>query len=236
MINEKTILRVGSTETENIKALQYRLKSLGYYKGSIDGKYGPVTRAAVIAYQKSKKLVQDGVAAKITLRSLGLLHATPTPTQVKPTVLYNSDKDGDLKAAASALGGKFNNLTGAYNLIKANEDYKKYFGDVKKWEEELQGNNNCVDWSQFLAHIMDKLNAVAKLGYKYKYVRAYCEISKIWHVYLEVTGGEFGSSTVDVDGAAAASDGSKYPIGKAWCQNSKTKEYNPGYALKDDGI
>lgn len=236
MINEKTILRVGSTETENIKALQMRLKALAYYTGKVDGSFGPVTRAAVILYQKAKKLVQDGVAGPITLRSLGLLHATPTPTQTKTTVSYNSDKDNDLKAAASALGGKFNIVTEAYNLIKANEDYKKYFGDVKKWEEELKGNNNCVDWSQVLAHIMDKLNAVANLGYKYKYVRAYCEVSKIWHVYLEVTGGEFGSKTVDVDGAAAASDGSKYPLGKAWCQNSKTKEYNPGYAVKDDGV
>lgn len=55
-MNEKTILRIGSTENQNIKALQCRLKSLGYYKGSIDGKYGPVTRSAVTAYQKSKKI------------------------------------------------------------------------------------------------------------------------------------------------------------------------------------
>ncbi|SCG85620.1 hypothetical protein [Methanobacterium congolense] len=133
-----------------------------------------------------------------------IIEQQPGPTQVKTTVSYNSDKDAELKAAASSLGGKFNNVTDAYNLIKANEDYNKYFGDVKKWDEELKGNNNCVDWAQFLAHIMDKLNAVAKLGYKYKYVRAYCEVSKIWLVYLEVIGDEFGSSTVDVDGAPAA--------------------------------
>ena len=84
-MNEKTILRIGSTENQNIKALQYRLKALGYYKGSIDGKYGPVTRAAVIAYQKAKKLVQDGVAAKITLRNLGLLYATSTSNTTKTT-------------------------------------------------------------------------------------------------------------------------------------------------------
>lgn len=235
MINEKTILRVGSTETENIKALELRLKALGYYNGLIDGSYGPVLKAAVTAYQKFKGLVQDGEAAKITLRSLGLLHTTPTPRQVKPTVLYNSDKDADLKAAATALGGKFNTVTDSYNLIKGKGKYSKYIGDKKKWAEEIRALlNNCVDWAQALAHIIDRLNAVAGKGYQYRYVRTYCVKDQVGHVYLEVKGGEFGSNYVAVDPAAGA--GSKYPIGKAWCQDYPKKTYNPGYAVKDDGI
>lgn len=235
MINEKTILRVGSTEKENIKALQMRLKALGYYPGKVDGSFGPVTRAAVILYQKAKKLVQDGVAAKITLTSLGLLHATSTPTKAKPIILYNSDKDADLKAAATALGGKFNTATETYNLIKGKGKYSKYLGDKKKWNEEIQALlNNCVDWAQVLAHIIDRLNAVAGKGYQYRYVRTYCVKDQVGHVYLEVKGGEFGSNYVTVDPAAGA--GSKYPIGKAWCQDYPNKTYNPGYAMKDDGI
>jgi|GEM_PF-3454226 len=84
MINEKTILRVGSKGLD-VKALQLRLQSLGFYKGKIDGSFGPVTRAAVIAYQKSKKLVQDGIVGPITLRSLGLLNSTSTSNTIKTT-------------------------------------------------------------------------------------------------------------------------------------------------------
>lgn len=53
-ITEKTILRIGSTEKDNIKALQLRLKALGYYKGIIDGSFGTMTKTAVMNYQKAK--------------------------------------------------------------------------------------------------------------------------------------------------------------------------------------
>lgn len=38
---------------ENVKALQYALSLLGFYKGSVDSDYGPATAAAVVAMGKS---------------------------------------------------------------------------------------------------------------------------------------------------------------------------------------
>lgn len=52
--------RKGIKPSEYIKWLQWELKQVGFYKGKIDGLFGNGTKAAVIAYQKSKKLVQDG--------------------------------------------------------------------------------------------------------------------------------------------------------------------------------
>lgn len=52
--------------------LQAELKERGFYKGEIDGKFGPGTKAALKAYQKSAGLRPDGVAGPMSLDSLGL--------------------------------------------------------------------------------------------------------------------------------------------------------------------
>lgn len=46
--------------------IQKDLKRLGYYKGPIDGKYGPQTKAAVRAFQKANGLVADGKYGPMT--------------------------------------------------------------------------------------------------------------------------------------------------------------------------
>ncbi|MBQ7227648.1 MAG: spore cortex-lytic enzyme [Clostridia bacterium] len=62
----------------NIRAVQTRLKALGYYKIAVDGIWGPKTRAAVMNFQRDYGLVVDGIvgtwterALKITLTSSG---------------------------------------------------------------------------------------------------------------------------------------------------------------------
>ncbi len=62
-------LRQGSTGSR-VKVLQQRLISLGYLKGSADGKFGKLTLAAVTAYQRAAGLTADGLAGKKTLTSL----------------------------------------------------------------------------------------------------------------------------------------------------------------------
>lgn len=83
---------------ENVKRLQLRLRSKGYYAGKINGKYTDATQAAVKAYQAAAGLKQDGAAGPATLRSLfspkapkagtnaGNAEATPAPSATpKPT-------------------------------------------------------------------------------------------------------------------------------------------------------
>jgi Putative peptidoglycan-binding domain-containing protein len=46
-------LQVGFKNSDSVRAVQKRLKELGYYKGSADGDFGPATEAAVKAFQKA---------------------------------------------------------------------------------------------------------------------------------------------------------------------------------------
>lgn len=62
-------LREGA-KSDAVKALQKRLKSLGYLDGSADGSYGAATKAAVTAFQQQNGLNADGVAGTSTLNRI----------------------------------------------------------------------------------------------------------------------------------------------------------------------
>jgi hypothetical protein len=55
-----------------VKDVQKRLKELGFDPGPIDGVFGQKTKKAVIQFQKSKKLKQDGIVGPDTLEALGI--------------------------------------------------------------------------------------------------------------------------------------------------------------------
>ncbi|KJR45572.1 N-acetylmuramoyl-L-alanine amidase [Desulfosporosinus sp. I2] len=65
------LLRDGSSGGY-VKKLQGMLLAAGFDPGKIDGVFGPLTRAAVLAFQKSKGLVQDGIVGKMTWTALGV--------------------------------------------------------------------------------------------------------------------------------------------------------------------
>ena len=74
----KLLSVTGEASPEEIKAveeevadsatttIQKDMKRLGYYRGPIDGKYGPQTKAAVRAFQKANGLVADGKYGPMT--------------------------------------------------------------------------------------------------------------------------------------------------------------------------
>jgi putative chitinase len=70
-------LRQGATGPE-VRALQQKLKDLGFDPNGVDGDFGPGTRAAVIAFQQSKGLQADGIAGPATLAALQAETAGPT--------------------------------------------------------------------------------------------------------------------------------------------------------------
>ncbi len=53
-----------------VKAMQQRLKELGFYTKSVDGDYGSTTKAAVIAFQNANGLSDSGKATESTLNKL----------------------------------------------------------------------------------------------------------------------------------------------------------------------
>lgn len=59
------VLKEGSSG-EAVQTLQLKLKSLGYFSGTGTGYYGPVTREAVIAFQKANGIGADGICGPST--------------------------------------------------------------------------------------------------------------------------------------------------------------------------
>lgn len=57
-------------ENDAVKAMQKRLKELGFYKATADGEFGAATKSAVIAFQTANGISATGVATKATLNKL----------------------------------------------------------------------------------------------------------------------------------------------------------------------
>ena len=107
-------LQRGFTGSDAVRAVQRRLKELGYYKGSADGDFGPATETAVKEFQKANGLTADGKVGEKTLAKMNAktavsykeAHATATPKATgkatnkptnkptaKPTATPNLEKD-----------------------------------------------------------------------------------------------------------------------------------------------
>ncbi len=68
---EYALSKYGSTGSE-VRQIQTKLKSLGYYNGSVDGIYGTQTQNAVRSFQRSVGITVDGIAGPQTLLYMGL--------------------------------------------------------------------------------------------------------------------------------------------------------------------
>ena len=55
-----------------VKDVQRALKAAGFSPGVLDGAYGPHTVAAVYAFQKTHRLVADGIVGPLTAKKLGV--------------------------------------------------------------------------------------------------------------------------------------------------------------------
>lgn len=69
--SQEVLSRLGSRGDE-VRRIQTKLKSLGYFSGAVDGIYGVKTQSAVKNFQKSVGITADGIAGNKTLLYLGL--------------------------------------------------------------------------------------------------------------------------------------------------------------------
>ncbi len=112
-----SVLKLGA-EGPAVRALQQRLKSLGYNIGTVDGDFGQTTEAAVKAFQARNGLTADGIAGTATLNKLNSSSALPprptatptprpTPTpRVNPNVfLQNGSTGSDVRKMQERLIG-----------------------------------------------------------------------------------------------------------------------------------
>lgn len=62
--------KFGYISLDDVEGVQTALTKLGYDPGSIDGKDGPKTKAAVLAFQKVAEVKVDGIAGPETKGAL----------------------------------------------------------------------------------------------------------------------------------------------------------------------
>ncbi len=98
-LSQAVLSKRGSSGSE-VTSIQKKLKSWGYYTGSIDGIYGSRTEAAVRYFQQKNGLVVDGIAGKNTLAAMGIQSSSSTSSS---TGGYSSS---DLNLIARAVYGE----------------------------------------------------------------------------------------------------------------------------------
>ncbi|MDD3213395.1 MAG: peptidoglycan-binding protein [Eubacteriales bacterium] len=84
-----TSLSYGSNG-DSVKALQKALKNLGY-NVVVDGDYGALTQAAIVAFQKLNSLTVDGVAGALTQQKLYGSSAVKYDKSVEETTIIDDD-------------------------------------------------------------------------------------------------------------------------------------------------
>lgn len=105
------ILSSGSTGSDVI-SVQTRLKALGYYTGTVDGKYGSGTIAAVKAFQTSNGLKVDGKTGSGTFAALFGSSAISSGSSSSSSVSSTASKlqSGDRGTAVKTLQTALKNL------------------------------------------------------------------------------------------------------------------------------
>jgi N-acetylmuramoyl-L-alanine amidase len=74
-----TVYKQGSTGTV-VKTIQTKLKSWGYYTGTVDGIFGSKTTAAVKYFQSKNGLTADGIVGKATAAAMGITLTSSSTT------------------------------------------------------------------------------------------------------------------------------------------------------------
>ena len=112
---------------DTVHQAQQVLKDKGFYTGSIDGIYGPLTRKAVRSYQHDQNLNADGRLGPETLSSLGVQQPAPGTSFSKAgTQLKNSYSTG---GKDMGQGGKdFGSQIKHGDVVGAGKDFGKGVG------------------------------------------------------------------------------------------------------------
>ena len=98
---------------EEVTVVQQRLQQLGYYKATVTGYFGSLTKEAVIQFQQAKGLVPDGIVGANTLAAMGGQPQSssksgklPSPKLVKETsarILRLGDKGSQVSVLQESL-------------------------------------------------------------------------------------------------------------------------------------
>lgn len=130
--------RMGSRGDE-VRRIQTKLKSLGFYSGAVDGIYGAKTQSAVKKFQSSVGITADGIAGPKTLLYLGLDSAQPSSSQYSSSDVYLLAK----VIAAEARGESYTGQV-AVGAVILNRVESSSFPDTVSGVVYQKGAFSCV--------------------------------------------------------------------------------------------
>jgi len=125
--DDRVLLKVGVKSNE-VKALQEKLNSLGFNCGVADGIFGPKTEAAVKAFQKAYGLAVDGIAGPATL---GKIEELLKKQEQQPDVKVLQDKIKQLESELQQVNAKLLTTESMANK------YKKAIANIKNIISEV---------------------------------------------------------------------------------------------------
>ncbi|SET32016.1 Cell wall-associated hydrolase, NlpC family [Salinibacillus kushneri] len=122
--------------SEDVKKIQSALHYFGYYDGSIDGIYGPLTKEAAKAFQEDHKIP---VKTELDKQFVNQLEQTKTPDQdaIVHTVQKTTQKQTVKESGPVVSGG----------LIQI---AKSYLGSPYTWGGESPSGFDCSGYLQFV--------------------------------------------------------------------------------------
>lgn len=171
-------------QSDNVRKMQSKLKSKGFYTGSIDGKFGPATRKAVYKFQSSVGITADGKPGNKTLTALydgtsalnktNNREITHTEKPSNPRALYygcSGSRVKSLQRALKAAGcykgsidGVYGDLT--YDAVKKYQYQKGLKADGiagTKTLASLNKNTNVTISSSFVLDVGSSGEEVKKM-------------------------------------------------------------------------
>lgn len=150
------VSKLGSTG-EEVKSIQRKLSSLGYYKGDIDGIYGQQTKTAVTQFQRNCGITVDGICGNQTLLYLGL----GTGTSSNNTAYSNSDVELLAKVISAEARGESYEGQVAVGAVILNRVEHPSFPDSISGVVYQNGAFSCINDSNWYAEVADSAKRAA---------------------------------------------------------------------------
>ncbi len=155
--SEYVISKLGSSGDE-VKNIQKKLSSLGFYNGSVDGVYGNGTKSAVKAFQKSCGITADGICGKTTLLYLGLSSGSSSSNN---TQYSNSDVELLAKVISAEARGESYEGQVAVGAVILNRVKHPSFPDSISGVVYQKDAFSCVNDSNWYAQVADSSKRAA---------------------------------------------------------------------------
>lgn len=150
------VSKLGSTGDE-VKSIQRKLSSLGYYKGSVDGIYGQQTKSAVTSFQRNCGITADGICGQQTLLYLGLSGGSSSNN----TSYSNSDVQLLAKVISAEARGESYEGQVAVGAVVLNRVKHPSFPDTISGVVYQNGAFSCVNDSNWYKPVAESSKRAA---------------------------------------------------------------------------